>query len=55
MSLPLLDSRVATCASRRLETPESSESPSLRVRRKNCTWYPLLSGNVARGNIDSVT
>jgi hypothetical protein len=46
---------VATCASRRLETPASSESPSFRVRRKNCTWYPRLSGNVARGNVVSVT
>jgi hypothetical protein len=25
------------------------------VRRKNCTWYPRLSGNVARGNTVSVT
>ena len=46
---------VATCASRRLEMPARSESPSLRVRMKNCTWYPVFSGNVARGNIVNVT
>ena len=35
--------------------PDSSDSPSLRVRMKNCTWYPVFSGNVARGTIVSVT
>jgi hypothetical protein len=47
--------RVATCASRRVETPASIDSPSFRVLRKNWTWYPGLSGNVARGNVVSVT
>ena len=23
------------------------------MRRKNCTWHPRLSGNVARGNVVS--
>jgi hypothetical protein len=53
--LPAVSQAVATCARRRLETPARTGSPSFRVRKKNCTWNPRLSGNVLRGTIVSVT
>jgi hypothetical protein len=37
------------------QTPASIGSPSFRVRRKNWTWKPRLSGKMLRGNAVSVT